>query len=182
MAPQAPPAEPQDNDKVEEPGSQTPDPNSPSESSEDKSKAPAADKDTVLPDEHPLMVKHAEIKGKLAKANSDLAEARAQAKRTTELEGELEKRPTTEVVETLQTRYDRLEGFLQAVGGPLSKALDSRSFTRELFETDKDVKDIVKDYMKANPTATSQALGGKAAAPADKAPDMNTLIRASRKK
>jgi hypothetical protein len=87
--------------------------------------------------------------------------------------------PVQETLDAVQTRYDRLESFLQAVGGPLGKALDSKSFTTQLFESDKDINDIVKDWNRANPTATASALGSGGAAPAAKAPGINDLLRAA---
>lgn len=141
--------------------------------------APVVDKTTQLPSDHPLIVNHEKLKGELAASKTELAEARAQAAAATKLQQELDKRPTQEAVDTLQTRYDRLEAFLQSAGGPLGRALDSRTFTRDLFETDKDIATIVKDWNKANPSATSQALGAAAAAPADKKVDPNALIRAA---
>jgi hypothetical protein len=137
---------------------------------------------TKLPDDHPLVKSLAAYKGTIATQKTELAEARAQAKRTTQLEEELNARPTQEAVDTLQTRYDRLEAFLQAAGGTIGKALDSRTFTRELFETDKDIATIVKDWNKANPTATSSALGSGAAAPADGKVNPNDLLRAAIKR
>lgn len=137
------------------------------------------DDSTQLPETHPLIVNHQKIKTDLAKATRDLSEARAQAAKSTKLEEDLAKRPTEEALTTLQTRYDRLESFLGQVGGPLSKALDSRTFTRDLFETDKDIKELVTEYQRANPTATSTALGSKGAAPADGKVDPNALLRAA---
>lgn len=134
---------------------------------------------TQLPDDHPLVKSLAALKGTIATQKTELAEARAKSKQATQLEEELNKRPTQEAVDTLQTRYDRLEQFLQAAGGPLGKALDSRTFTRDLFETDKDIADLVKDWNRANPSATSTALGSAAAAPASKKADPNALIRAA---
>jgi len=132
-----------------------------------------------LPDDHPLVKTLATQKQTLATTRTELAEARAQAAKVTQLEADLQKRPTTEALETLQTRYDRLEAFLQAAGGDLSTALDSRTFTKDLFESDKDIADIVKDWHKAHPTATSQALGSGAAAPAAGKVDPNSLLRAA---
>lgn len=138
-------------------------------------------KDAKLPDDHPVVKQLAADKAKLAKANTELAELRASSKKATELQTALDARPTQEALDTLQTRYDRLEEFLQAAGGPLSKALDSRTFTRDLFESDKDIAEIVKDWQKANPTATSQALGSGSAAPAGTKSNMNDLLRAAAK-
>jgi hypothetical protein len=144
-----------------------------------KQQAATVDKDTKLPDDHPLIVNHAKLKGDLATAKTELAEARAQAAKVTKLEDELAARPSKESVDTLQTRYDRLEGFLQAAGGPLGKALDSRTFTKELFESDKPIADIVKDWNKANPTTTSTALESAAAEPGKGKVDPNVLLRAA---
>lgn len=145
----------------------------------DQQQSQTVDKSTKLPDDHPVVKQLAADKAKLAQARTEIAELRAKSAEVTKLEEELGKRPTTEALETLQTRYDRLEEFLQAVGGPLSKALDSRTFTRDLFETDKDIASLVKDWHKANPSATSSALGSGAATPADKKPNPNDLIRAA---
>lgn len=139
------------------------------------------DDSTQLPETHPLVKTLSANKTKLAAQNTELSELRAKSKKVTDLETELAARPSQEAVDTLQLRYDRLEAFLQASGGPLSKALDSRSFTTSLFETDKDIKDIVKEFNAANPTATSTALASSAAAPAGKSPSMNELLRSALK-
>lgn len=114
----------------------------------------------------------------LADLNKERKDLKASRARVTELEAEVATlSPKAETVDALQAKYDRLEGFLQAVGGELGKALDSRTFTRALFETDQDISEIVKDWRKSHPTATSAALGSGAAEPSSKAPDMNALIR-----
>lgn len=141
---------------------------------------PVIDKSTKLPDDHPLVTAHSTVKEKLAKHVTELAEARAQAAKATQLQAELDKRPTPEALTQLQTRYDRLEAFLQQAGGDLGRALDSRTFTRQLFETDAKVEDLVKAWHKAHPSATSQALGGGSAAGQGVAKqDPNELIRAA---
>lgn len=137
--------------------------------------AATVDKNTKLPDDHPLVTTLATLKDRVSTLTTELAEARAQASRATSLEEDLGKRPTPEALQTLQTRYDRLEAFTQAVG--LGKALDSRTFTKDLFETDKDIATLVKDWNKAHPSATSDALGSAAAAPATGKIDPNTLLR-----
>lgn len=81
----------------------------------------------------------------------------------------------------VQRKYNRLESFLTEIGGPLSKALDSKSFTEKLFGTDSDVKALVADWHKANPSATSTALSSGSAQPANKASGMNDLLRAAAK-
>ncbi|QFG04675.1 scaffolding protein [Microbacterium phage ChickenKing] len=135
---------------------------------------------TQLPESHPLVKTLAKQKQDLAAHKTELAEARAQAKRVTELEAERDARPTKEALETLQTRYDRLEAFLLAAGGDLGKALDSRTFTRDLFESDKDIATLVKDWQKAHPSATSKALGNDGSGGSGNSkPDMNELLRAA---
>jgi len=143
------------------------------------SQSSTVDDSTQLPESHPLVKSLSALKSKVAEQKQELSEARANSATATKLQEELDKRPTQEALETLQTRYDRLEAFAQAVG--IGKALDSRTFTRDLFETDKDIADLVKEWNRANPSATSTALGSKSAAPADKKPDPNDLIRAALK-
>lgn len=140
---------------------------------------PEVNSETRLPDDHPLVKAYRaqlEENRKLSGAKTEAAEANARAAKVTQLEEELGKRPTTEAMETLQTRYDRLEEFVMAVG--LGRALDSRTFTKDLFESDKDITALVKDWNKANPTATSQALSSTAGGQqADGKHDPNELIR-----
>lgn len=134
------------------------------------------DDSTQLPETHPLVKTLAKQKQDLATAKTALAEANAKSAQVTKLEEDLAARPTTEALATLQTRYDRLEEFAQAVG--IGKALDSRTFTRDLFETDKPVADLVKDWNKANPTATSRALGASGGGEGGKGKhDPNELLR-----
>ncbi|QCW22276.1 scaffolding protein [Microbacterium phage Luna18] len=135
------------------------------------------DDSTKLPDTHPLVKTLATLKEKTSSQARELTEARAQAAKVTQLEEDLGKRPTTEAMETLQTRYDRLEAFLVAAGGPLGKALDSRTFTRDLFETDTDIKTLVQQWHRDNPSATSQALGNGPAGDAKGKQDPNHLLR-----
>lgn len=132
-----------------------------------------------LPDDHPLVKALAGYKEKISKQATTLAEAQAQATKVTKLEEELSARPSQEALDTLQTRYDRLEEFLTTVGGPVGKALDSRTFTRDLFETDKDIETIVKEWHQANPSQTSDALSSAAGDPPKGKHDPNTLIRAA---
>lgn len=79
----------------------------------------------------------------------------------------------------VQRKYDRLEAFLLGVGGPLRQMLDSRTFSTALFETDTDIKDLVAQWNKENPSATSAALGGASADPGGSKPDINALLRAA---
>ena len=134
-----------------------------------------------LADDHPLVKTLAANKAKIAAQSSELVELRAKSAQVSKLEEELGKRPTSEAVETLQTRYDRLEAVLQTAGGPLSRMLDSRSFTQALFESEKDVAEIVADWNRANPSTTSTALGSTGSEPAKKGPNMNDLLRSALK-
>lgn len=134
------------------------------------------DDSTQLPDTHPLVKTLKANKDKISSLTTELSEARTNSAKATQLEEELGKRPTTEAMETLQSRYDRLEEFVLAVG--LGKALDSRTFTKSLFETDTDVAQLVKDWHRANPSATSQALGSTAGGQqAEGKHDANELLR-----
>lgn len=81
-------------------------------------------------------------------------------------------------LEGVQAKYDRLEAFLLAAGGPLSKALDSRSFTKDLFESDKDIEELVSTWHKENPSQTSVALGS-GAGNVEKSADINALLRSA---
>lgn len=137
---------------------------------------------TRLPDDHPLVKAYRaqlEANRKNQTSATELAEARAQAAKATQLEDDLKKRPTTEAMETLQARYDRLEEFLTQAGGPLSAALDSRTFTKRLFESKDQVKDIVADWQRANPSATSKALGNQSPGDVAGKHNPNDLIRAA---
>lgn len=138
--------------------------------------------ETRLPDDHPLVKAYRtqlEENRKLSNVKTELAEANAKVKKVAELETELASRPTQEALDTLQSRYDRLEAFLQAAGGDISKALDSRSFTRDLFESDKDIADLVKDWNKKHPSTTSTALSAAAAQQQGSKPSQNELLRAA---
>ncbi|QKY80242.1 scaffolding protein [Microbacterium phage Leafus] len=136
--------------------------------------------DTQLPETHKLVKALAALKTKNASQATELAEARASAGKATKLQEELDARPTAEALATLQTRYDRLEAFLLAAGGPISKALDSRTFTKSLFETEDDIEALVKQWHKDNPSATAAALGGGGPEGQGKPKhDPNDLIRAA---
>lgn len=120
------------------------------------------------------------LQGARADLNKERKDHKATQARVTELEAQVKDlTPKAETTDAIQSRYDRLEAFLQALPGPLGKALDSKSFTKRLFESEDKIEDILKDWNKANPTATSAALGGGAGATADKKSNMNELLRAA---
>lgn len=156
---------------------QAPTGETPGNGEQQQATTPVIDKDTKLPDDHPLVKTLAANKEKISSQASALAEAQAQSAKATQLEEELNARPTQEALDTLQTRYDRLEAFLTAAGGPIGKALDSRTFTRDLFESDRDITALVKDWHKANPTATSQALSSAAGGEGSDKKSPNELLR-----
>lgn len=115
----------------------------------------------------------ADLKGERTKRQALSAEVetlKAQLAETSASKGELEK---------LQSRYSRLEEFITSLGGPLSAALDSKSFTASLFETDTDIDKLVSDWHKKHPSATSTALSSSAAAPSAAKPTMNDLLRSA---
>lgn len=117
----------------------------------------------------------------LADLNKSRNETRSARGRITTLEAEVaDLKPKAEMTDAIQTRYDRLEAFVQAAGGSLGKALDSRSFTKALFESDEDVAEIVKRWSQANPSATQQALSSTAAQTHGGRPSLNDAIRAAR--
>lgn len=116
----------------------------------------------------------------LADLHKERKERQANQAKVEELTNRLgELQTKAETVDAVQTRYDRLEAFLQAAGGPLSRMLDSRSFTTALFESGTPVEEIVAEWNRTNPSATATALGSSGAAPANKGPDMNELLRAA---
>lgn len=89
---------------------------------------------------------------------------------------------TTELSEKysgLETKYSRLEEFLTTVGGPISKALDSRSFTKSLFESDAEISELVDKWHKENPSQTSSALSGGSSGGSPKL-DVNAALRSLR--
>ena len=80
--------------------------------------------------------------------------------------------------DALQSKYDRLEEFLLQAGGNLAKVLDSRSFTKDLFESDTDIQELVEKWHKNNPSAVGSALSGSSQDNAQ--PTLNDLLRAAR--
>lgn len=83
----------------------------------------------------------------------------------------------SEELAAVQRKYDRLEQFLLGVGGPLSKALDSKTFSTKLFETDDPIEDIVTAWQAANPSTASKALSSSAAPADQKKSDIGDLLR-----
>lgn len=127
--------------------------------------------DDRLPDDHPLV-----------KAYTSSQEQLRQLKGTHQSKVQELETQVTELTakatsaESVQAKYDRLEAFLTSLGGPISKALDSKSFSTSLFESDADIKELVAQWHKDNPSATSAALnssGGNTSS----SKDMNTLLR-----
>ena len=117
----------------------------------------------------------------LATQKEELKQLRPAGAKVTELEAKVtELTAKAESATAVQAKYDRLEAFLTGLGGPISKALDSKSFSTSLFETDTDIKDLVAQWHKDNPSATSSALtSGPGSETSTK--DMNALLRSAAK-
>lgn len=138
-----------------------------------------AQQDTRLPDDHPLVTALERQK----QANTELKEQADKATELTTKVTELETQITdlttkAQSAEAVQAKYDRLEQFLTSLGGPISKALDSKSFSTALFESDADIKDLVAQWHRDNPSATSAALQSGAGDNGTKI-DPNVLLRAA---
>ena len=137
---------------------------------ETESQTPPSDNGQKLPDDHPLVkayeAQKVEIRELRKKANTENHEATVAELDTTKA-----------TLADVQKRYDRLEEFLSKSGSPLGKALDSKSFTTALFETDGDIGELVKSWNKDNPSPTSVALGSDKVVTADNKPSINDLLR-----
>lgn len=136
---------------------------------------PTGQQEERLPDDHPLVKAYASSQDKL-KQLKDSHQVKVQ-----ELESQVTALTDKAAkADEVQARYTRLESFLTALGGPISKALDSRSFSTALFETDTDVKELVAQWHRDNPSATSSALNSGSGNTAS-AQDMNALLRQAAK-
>lgn len=137
---------------------------------------------TQLPDTHPLVKAYAAQK-------EELKTLRATGQRVTELEAAnasvKEELATTQAAQADLTataaRFSRLEEFLTEVGGPLGKALDSKSFTQALFETDTPVADLVTKWHQDNPSTISSALRSGSGTPSGGTAGLNDILRAAAK-
>lgn len=93
----------------------------------------------------------------LADLNRERTNRKAAQARVTELEAQVtDLTPVKETLDAVQHRYNRLEEFLTVSG--LGAILDSKSFSAALFESDKNIDEIVTEWHRANPSATSKAL------------------------
>ena len=84
-----------------------------------------------------------------------------------------------EALTALQTKYDRLEAFLTAMGGEISELLDSRKFSTALFDSDTKIESLVADWRKAHPTIATRALSASSSSGDKDEPSMNDLLRAA---
>lgn len=146
--------------------------------------------DTATPDEQVVEgIQHEETKTEEPNYNKEslLADLHKERNRRRELTTKLEEAESkvtqsadlTEKYETLEKRYGRLEAFLTNFGGSIGKAMDSRSFTEKLFNSDADISEIVNSWHKDNPSQTSSALSGGAGAETS-GQSINDLLRAAR--
>lgn len=127
-----------------------------------------------LPDDHPLVKAYTSSQEQL-RALKGTHQTKVQ-----ELEAQVSQLTAkTASADEVQAKYDRLESFLTSLGGPISKALDSKSFSTALFESDTDIKELVAQWHRDNPSATSTALGSSAGSPAGPQPTMNEILRAA---
>ena len=82
----------------------------------------------------------------------------------------------SEELEALTKKYQRLEQFILGSNTDIGKALDSRTLTQRLFESDDEIDSILQDWHKDNPTTTSRALtGSNDSSPS--APSVGDLLR-----
>lgn len=137
----------------------------------------AKPEEVVLPDTHPLVKTLAAQKEELRtlKASAEQSKDKTTADLAT---ATAELTSTKDELTAIQAKYTRLEEFLTKLGGPLSRALDSKSFTTSLFETDTDVAELVTQWHRDNPSATRTALGGTSSEPG-KGNSINELLRAA---
>lgn len=84
-----------------------------------------------------------------------------------------------EALTALQTKYDRLEAFLAAMGGEVSELLDSRKFSTALFDSDTKIESLVEDWRKAHPSTATKALGAQTASTGDDKPSISEMLRAA---
>lgn len=116
----------------------------------------------------------------LADLHKERTERKALRDQVAELTSEVAAhKELTEKYSGLEAKYSRLEEFLTTVGGPISKALDSRSFTKSLFESDEKISELVDKWHKDNPSQTSSALSGGSGGGSPKL-DVNTALRSLR--
>lgn len=151
-----------DPDTTDNGSSQDTDDKQDSNQSTDKSDEVDHNKQALLADLHKERSKRQSLKSEVEKLSADVASHK-------EVQSELD---------SYKARYDRLEQFLLAAGGNVSKALDSRSFTKDLFESDKDIAELVETWNKSNPSAISGALAGSGQD--QNQPTLNDLLRAAR--
>lgn len=136
----------------------------------------ASSTDTRLPDDHPLVAAYNRQK----QANAELRSKAAEADQVPELKQKLTAAESNAAkLEPLQKQYSRLEAFLTALGGPVAQILDSRTFSSRLFESEDKIEDIIKDFNRANPSATSAALSSTSTPQGKAKINPNDLLRAA---
>lgn len=128
-----------------------------------------------LPDDHPLVKAYTSSQDQLKQLKT------THQTKVQELEAKVtELTDQATQAQAVQAKYDRLEAFLTSLGGPVSKALDSKSFSTALFESDTDIQELAAQWHKDNPSATSQALSSGGGITASST-DMNSLLRSAAK-
>lgn len=126
--------------------------------------SPAGSKASLLADLHSERTRRKELTAKVTELTTKLEETSAEITSLGDV----------------SARYERLEQFLLQIGGPISQALDSKSFSAALFESDTDINDLVTKWKKEHPTTTAVALRSTSHELNTKA-SINDLIRAALK-
>lgn len=117
---------------------------------------------------------------------SVLADLVKERKRRQELQQQVDKLSTDlaealkdkDKLDTLSKRHTRLEALLAAEGSQFAELLDSKKFTSKLYETDDDVAEILKDWLKTKPkTAIDTALQANSTSPSTGA-KLGDILRA----
>lgn len=102
----------------------------------------SASHQALLKDLYDERSKHRELRDKVATLTESLEEFES----------------TKTELEDLKFRYSRLEEFLLESGGVLSSILDSKTYSKRLFDPETSLPDLVKEWQKNHPSPTSQAL------------------------
>lgn len=115
----------------------------------------------------------------LADLHKERSTRKSLQEKVTQLEKENSKNlEVNEKYKLLQARYTRLEEFVLHSGTVLENILDSRSFSEKLFDSDIDIKELVKEWNSKHPSKMNEALRSNSRKGSEKS-SLNTLFRAS---
>ena len=82
-------------------------------------------------------------------------------------------------LEAYKRKLSRMESLMAATGSDIRGILDSRSASQRLWETDDDVRDIIKDWYQANPASVSRALNAGSSGDSGTKVTINDLLHAA---